>query len=289
MLRRRRLALALGLLPLALAAAAACAQPAPAAGTRITSDTAPPPVPRELRGVWVATVGNMDWPSRKGLPTAQQQAELTALLDRMAQLRMNAMVLQVRPAADALYNSAIEPWSDFLTGTMGRAPDPYYDPLSFAIAEAHKRGIELHVWINPYRAKDPSTKAVSVNHVSRTDPELVRDYGPFLWLDPGDPRVRALTTRVVLDLVRRYDIDAVHMDDYFYPYPEVRRGREMEFPDEVTWRRYRREGGTLSRDDWRRENVNLLVKGLYQSIHQVKPWVRFGISPFGIWRPGHPA
>ena len=266
----------------------ACAQPAPAADSRVASDTAPPPIMREMRGVWVATVGNMDWPSHKGLPSGRQQAELVAILDKMVQLHMNAMVLQVRPAADALYSSTIEPWSDVLTGTMGRPPEPSYDPLSFAIAEAHKRGIELHVWINPYRAKDPSTRSVSANHISRTNPSLVRKYGPFLWLDPGDPRVRHLTTRVVLDLVRRYDVDAVHMDDYFYPYKEVRRGRELDFPDASTWRAYRRGGGKLSRDDWRRENVNLLVKDLYKSVHDVKPWVRFGISPFGIWRPGNP-
>jgi uncharacterized lipoprotein YddW (UPF0748 family) len=175
-----------------------------------------------------------------------------------------------------------------LTGEMGRAPEPFYDPLAFAIAEAHKRGLELHAWINPYRAKNSSTSSVSPNHVSRTDPALVRSYGPYLWLDPGDPKVRNLTTRVALDIVRRYDIDALHMDDYFYPYRESRNGRELDFPDDATWRRYEREGGTLARDDWRRENVNLLVRQLNDAVHAVKPWVRFGISPFGIWRPGNP-
>ena len=281
--------LLLSLLLAGLLPGAACAQPAPERVTVLSGDSAPPPVMREMRGVWVATVGNMDWPSRRGLSTAEQQTELVGILDRMAQLHMNAMVLQVRPATDALYASSIEPWSDFLTGDMGRAPDPYYDPLSFAVAEAHNRGIELHVWINPYRAKDPSTRTVSANHISRTRPDLVRSYGSFLWLDPGDGEVRALTTRVVLDLVRRYDIDAVHMDDYFYPYPEVRHGREIPFPDDVTYERYQRGGGSLARDDWRRENVNLLVKGLYEQIHVIKPHVRFGVSPFGIWRPGYPA
>ena len=266
------------------------ADDAPAATVGVpTPALAPPPIAREFRGMWVASVGDMDWPSRRGLSSAQQQAELLAILDKIVALHMNAMVLQVRPAADALYASTIEPWSDFLTGEMGRAPDPYYDPLAFAVAEAHKRGIELHVWINPYRAKDPSSPRVSANHVSRTHPELVRKYGDFLWMDPGDPAVRALTTRVVLDLVRRYDIDAVHMDDYFYPYKEVRHGRELDFPDDATYRRYRRAGGRLARNDWRRENVNLLVKGLYEQIHAVKPYVRFGISPFGIWRPHYPA
>jgi uncharacterized lipoprotein YddW (UPF0748 family) len=266
---------------------AACGQ-VPALG-RTAADSAPPPVPRELRAAWVASVSNIDWPSRPGLSTAQQQAELIAILDKLVQLRMNAVVLQVRPAADALYQSSLEPWSSFLTGEMGRAPDPYYDPLSFAVAEAHKRGLELHAWINPYRAKHPATRTVSANHVSRTHPELVRQYGPFLWMDPGDPAVRALTTDVVLDMVRRYDIDGVHMDDYFYPYPETQGGRELDFPDESTYRRYRQGGGTLAKNDWRRENVNQLVKELNDSIHAAKPWVRFGVSPFGIWRPGYPA
>jgi uncharacterized lipoprotein YddW (UPF0748 family) len=255
---------------------------------RTVADTAPPPVPRELRAVWVATVENMDWPSRPGLSTEEQKSELVAILDRLVQLHMNAMVLQVRPAADALYASQDEPWSDVLSGEMGRAPEPFYDPLAFAVAEAHKRGLELHAWINPYRAKNSSTRGVSANHVSRTNPELVRTYGPYLWLDPGDPKVRDFTTRAALDIVRRYDIDALHMDDYFYPYKESRNGKEIDFPDDATWQRYQRGGGTLARDDWRRENVNLLVRQLYDAIHAVKPWVRFGISPFGIWRPGSP-
>jgi uncharacterized lipoprotein YddW (UPF0748 family) len=256
---------------------------------RAPADSVAPPVAREFRAAWVATVGNMDWPSKPGLSTAQQQAEMIAMLDRLVQLRMNAIVLQVRPAADALYQSSIEPWSDVLTGEMGRAPEPFYDPLAFALAEAHKRGLEMHVWINPYRAKNSSTRTVSAGHISRAHPELVRKYGPYLWMDPGDPAVRALTTRVVMDLVRRYDIDGVHMDDYFYPYPETEHRRELDFPDNSTWLRYVRAGGTLARDDWRRQNVDLLVKGLSDSIHAAKPWVRFGVSPFGIWRPGYPA
>ena len=266
---------------------AACGQ-VPVLG-RTPADSAPPAVPREMRAAWIASVGNIDWPSQPGLTTAQQQAELIAILDKLVQLNMNAAVLQVRPAADALYQSSLEPWSEYLTGEMGRAPDPYYDPLTFAVAEAHRRGLELHVWINPYRARYSTARPASATHVSRTHPELVRRYGPYLWMDPGDPAVRALTKDVVLDLVRRYDIDAVHMDDYFYPYPETQRGREIDFPDESTYRRYQVGGGTLARNDWRRENVNLLVKELDDSIHAVKPWVRFGISPFGIWRPGYPA
>ena len=277
------------LLAALLSLAAALPAATGAQTTRAANDTAPPPVQRELRAVWVATVENMDWPSKSGLSTADQQGELLAILDKAVELHLNAIVLQVRPAADALYASPDEPWSDVLTGEMGRAPEPFYDPLAFAVAEAHKRGLELHAWINPYRAKNSSTKGVSSNHVSRTNPELVRTYGPYLWLDPGDPRVRNLTTRVALDIVRRYDIDALHMDDYFYPYRESRNGRELDFPDDATWRRYQQSGGTLARDDWRRENVNLLVRQLNDAVHAVKPWVRFGISPFGIWRPGNPA
>jgi len=285
----RHLSLSALLVPLVLAPAIACGQTTPSSSRVVATDTAPPAVPREFRGVWVATVGNMDWPSKAGLSTAEQKAELIAILDKVAALHLNAVVFQVRPAADALYQSSIEPWSDVITGEMGRAPEPFYDPLAFAVAEAHKRGLELHAWINPYRAKVPSTKKVSANHISRTNPELVRSYGPYLWMDPGDPAVRRRTTRVVLDIVRRYDVDGLHMDDYFYPYPETRRGREIEFPDASTYKRYRNEGGTLSRDDWRRRNVDLLVQQLDDSIHAVKPWVKFGVSPFGIWRPGYPS
>src|SRR5204863_3611567 len=177
-----------------------------AGGGPARAQSDPPPVARELRAVWVATVDNMDWPSKAGLPASEQQSELIAILDRLVQLRMNAVVLQVRPAADALYRSDLEPWSEVLTGTMGRAPEPFYDPLAFAITEAHKRALELHAWINPYRARYSLTRPASSNHVSRTHPELMRRYGPYLWMDPGDARVRDLTTRVVLDIVRRYDI-----------------------------------------------------------------------------------
>ena len=252
--------------------------------------SAPPPVSREFRGVWIATVGNIDWPSRPGLSSSQQQRELLEMLDRAVALRLNAIILQVRPAADALYASPYEPWSEYLTGRMGRAPDPYYDPLEFAVTEAHRRGLELHAWFNPYRARHPSAKSpVSANHISRTHPELVKRYGSMLWMDPGEPTVRELTTRVVLDVVKRYDIDGVHIDDYFYPYAERdARGRVIEFPDAPSWRRYRASGGTLTKDDWRRANVDSLIHQVYVGIKALKPWVKFGISPFGVWRPGYP-
>ena len=250
-----------------------------------------PVVSREFRGVWVTSVANMDWPSRPGLPVAQQQSELIAILDRAAALNLNAVILQVRPSGDALYASKKEPWSAFLTGRMGKPPEPFYDPLAFAVEEAHRRGLELHAWINPYRARYPAdTSRLAANHIGRRRPDLVVKYGPYLWMDPGSSEVRAHTVSVVRDIVKRYDIDGLHIDDYFYPYRERnRRGREIPFPDDRTWRAYRRKGGTLARDDWRRRNVDLLVEELYKSVKAEKPWVKFGISPFGIWRPGYPA
>ena len=248
-----------------------------------------PEVPREFRGVWVASVSNIDWPSKPGLSTAEQQAELLAILDRTEAQRLNALILQIRPAADALYKSSIEPWSEYLTGRQGRAPAPAWDPLAFAVAEAHRRGLELHTWFNPYRARHPSAKGpLSKLHLANTAPALVKKYGTHLWMDPGESAVRKRTLRVVLDVVKRYDIDGVHLDDYFYPYKERTANGTTEFPDVRSWKKYVASGGTLSRDDWRRENVNTLVRELNEQIHAAKPWVKFGVSPFGIWRPGYP-
>lgn len=250
----------------------------------------PPKPPREFRGVWIATVDNIDWPSKKDLSTAQQQAELIALLDRAAKLKLNAIVFQVRPQCDALYASSLEPWSEFLTGQMGRAPHPLWDPLQFVIAESHKRGLELHAWFNPYRALHPAAKGpVAPHHISRTKPQLVRPVGKYLWLDPGERDVQEHSLAVVRDVVKRYDVDGVHFDDYFYPYPEKdERGNELPFPDDASWRKFGL-ASKLSRDDWRRENANAFVQRVYQMVKAEKPWVKFGISPFGIWRPGHPA
>lgn len=252
--------------------------------------TPPPAIQREMRGVWVATVANIDWPSRPGLSSDDQKRELLALLDSAARLHLNAVVLQVRPAADALYASSLEPWSEYLTGQMGKAPSPFWDPLEFAVAQAHARGLELHAWFNPYRARHPSAKsAISPDHISVTHPELVRKYGTHLWMDPGEPAVRAHTIQVILDVVKRYDIDGVHIDDYFYPYSENdSAGKKIEFPDSSSYARYRASGGALALDDWRRENVNQLVHELYEGIKAIKPTVKFGVSPFGIWRPGFP-
>jgi uncharacterized lipoprotein YddW (UPF0748 family) len=249
----------------------------------------PPPPAREFRGAWLVTVANKDWPSKPGLPVAEQKADLTDLLDRAAQLKLNAIIFQVRPSCDAMYASALEPWSEYLTGTMGKAPEPFYDPLAFAIAEAHRRGLELHAWFNPFRALHPQAKSpVAPNHISRTHPELICQYGSQLWLNPGEPSVRADVLQVILDVVRRYDVDGVQLDDYFYPYPEKdAAGHELKFPDDATWQKYGLPS-RLTRDDWRRANINQFVQSLYLSIKAAKPRVKFGVSPFGIWRPMYP-
>jgi uncharacterized lipoprotein YddW (UPF0748 family) len=178
------------------------------------------PSAREFRGAWIASVGNIDWPSRRDLTSAQQQAELIAIFELAERLHLNALLLQVRPACDALYQSSLEPWSEYLTGQMGKAPQPLYDPLHFAVQEAHKRGIELHAWFNPFRAGHLTRKsAASATHVSKALPHLVRQYGNEVWLDPGDKAVHDHTLAVMLDVVRRYDVDGLAVDDYFYPYP----------------------------------------------------------------------
>ena len=249
----------------------------------------PPSPPREFRAAWIATVANIDWPSKPSLPVAQQKAELISLLDRAAQLHFNAVFFQVRPVSDALYPSAIEPWTEYLTGTQGRAPEPFYDPLALAIAEAHRRGLELHAWFNPFRAGHPEAKSPPApNHITRTHPELVRHYGKQTLLDPGEPEAQARALAVVLDVVKRYDVDGVVIDDYFYPYPEKNyAGQDIDFPDDASWRKYGENSG-LSRADWRRDNVNRFVQKLSQSVKTAKPWVQFGVSPFGIWRPKNP-
>lgn len=251
----------------------------------------PPPVLREFRGAWVATVGNIDWPSKRDLSTAQQQDEMRAILDQCAAVKLNAVVFQVRTMADALYASELEPWSEFLTGTIGQPPDPLYDPLEFAVREAHARGLELHAWLNPYRAKVPASHSpVPANHLVKSRPDLAKPYGKHYWLNPTHPEVQAHSLKVFLDVVRRYDIDGIHMDDYFYPYVEQDRpgGKNIPFPDDDTWDAYQKSGGKLARDDWRRAAVNQFVERLYNESKAIKPWVKVGISPFGIWRPGNP-
>lgn len=242
---------------------------------------------REFRAVWIATVANIDWPSEPGLPSEQQQDELIRIFDRAAALNFNAVVFQVRPAADALYESAYEPWASYISGSMGDPPMPYYDPLEFAIREAHRRGLEFHAWFNPFRAGHPADHSeISAGHISHTNPELVKQYGDFLWLDPGNPEAREHSRNVILDVVERYDIDGVHFDDYFYPYRSYAGG--ADFPDDESWRKALDEGTDLPRSDWRRRNVDLFIEQLSTDIKEIKPHVKFGISPFGVWQPGYP-
>lgn len=243
----------------------------------------PRPV-REFRAAWVATVDNIDFPTRKALTAEQQMAELIQSLELAKSLKLNAIIFQVRPQCDALYKSKIEPWSEFLTGEMGRAQA--FDPLDFLVAEAHQRGILVHAWFNPYRALHPSAKTLSDTHISKRRPDLVRQYGKHLWLDPSDPEVQRYSLSVVKDVVRRYDVDGVHFDDYFYPYPEKdAAGARIEFPDDVNWRKYKERGGSLSRDDWRRKHVDDFIKSVGREIRRIKPRLLYGVSPFGIWQP----
>lgn len=246
-----------------------------------------PKINREFRGAWVATVANINWPTKRNLSTQEQKAEAIKLLDLLKEANFNAVVFQARPSADALYKSDYEPWSYFLTGEIGQSPTPYYDPLEFWVEEAHKRGMELHVWINPYRAHHSSGGLVSKNSLVHKMPEnILRLKNGMYWFDPSHPKTHDHVSKVVRDIVRRYDVDAIHFDDYFYPYASYNAG--ADFPDHKTWNEYKENGGKLSKADWRRENVNLIIKRLHKEIKEEKSYVKFGISPFGIWKPGFP-
>lgn len=248
----------------------------------------PPMVEKEFRAAWVATVANINWPSKPGLSTAEQQKEAIVQLDFLKDHHFNAVIFQVRPMADALYDSPLEPWSYYLTGEQGKAPDPYYDPLQFWTEAAHDRGLEMHVWLNPYRAYHPTSKTISGQSIVKTNPELVLKLKQnYYWMDPAKKETQDKTAAVVRDIVKRYDIDGVHLDDYFYPYPEYNGGED--FPDNESWAAYKQKGGTLSRGDWRRAAVNTLIERLYKEIKSTKKYVKFGISPFGTWRPGYPS
>lgn len=273
MFRRSGQAVALAI---AVGCSTGCAQDAGAA-PRVS------PSVRELRGAWVASVDNIDWPSRPGLSVSKQREELDAILDVAASMRLNALFFQVRPACDALYKSELEPWSEWLTGTQGKAPSERWDPLEHAVEGAHQRGLELHAWINPFRARHrAATSSIVDRHKAKA---WMVKYGEELWLDPSQKGARDHTLAVVVDIVRRYDVDGIHMDDYFYPYPV----KGQSFPDDASYADYVRAGGKLDRADWRRMNVDAMVEALHSGIKQQKPKVRFGISPFGIVRPGIPA
>lgn len=236
---------------------------------------------REYRGVWVATVSNINYPSSQGLSADAQRQELVDLLDVMAAHNLNAIVFQVRPEGDAFYASELEPWSRFLMGTQGT--DPGFDPLQWLIEQAHPRGIEVHAWLNPYRAKVSLASSLAPGHIALAEPGYAYEYGNFLWMDPGGEPVQERVVDVVLDLVDHYDVDGIHFDDYFYPYPNG-----DAFPDGDTYDAYQNGGGALGLGDWRRDNVHQLIEVLHESIVGTRDDVRFGVSPFGIYRPGMP-
>lgn len=238
---------------------------------------------RDFRAAWIATVFNINWPSSPWTSVATQQAQLVGMLDKLKALNTNVVAFQARPESDALYRSSIDPWSRFLTGTQGK--DPGWDPLEFLVAEAHKRAIEVHVWINPYRGAVNRTVARASNHITRAFPQHTVTFGNQLWLDPGAAPVRQRIVDTIRDVVTRYDIDGIVFDDYFYPYPAA----GSVWNDDLTWNAYRAGGGTMTRSDWRRDNVNTLVRQVHELIAAEKPYVRFGISPFGIYRPGQPS
>lgn len=248
--------------------------------------TTPPPQlvdvahKRELRGAWVASVWNLNFPSDSKLKPDQQKAEITTMLDQLQECGFNAVFFQVRPEGDALYRSQLEPWASSLTGTQGK--DPGYDPLQTFIDEAKKRNLEVHAWLNPYRAQAQAPKMVAP-HLGVEHPEHVHKYGSVRWMDPGAPVVRERLVNVCRDLATRYDLDGIHFDDYFYPYPNGK-----DFPDQSTWRDYQRSGGTLSKSDWRRDNVNKAVQQVDQAIEDVHDYIRFGVAPFGLPAPDRP-
>lgn len=231
----------------------------------------------EFRGVWVATVLNIDWPSKSNLSAEKQKQEFNKILDNVTAMKMNAVVVQIRPTADALYKSDLNPWSEVLTGTQGK--DPGYDPLDYMVKEAHKRNIEFHAWFNPFRVtNDTKSRTFAKNSVVNKYPSYVVNYGGKKYIDPGIPEAREFVLKSVMEVVNKYDIDGVHFDDYFYPYPSG----STSFPDANSFKNYSR--GFTDKAAWRRDNINLFVKSVYENIKAAKPYVKFGISPFGVWR-----
>ena len=236
----------------------------------------------EFRAAWIASVENIDWPSKRGLPVETQKGEFIQLLEMHKRNGLNAVVVQIRPASDAFYPSQYEPWSEYLSGRQGQPPTPYYDPLQFMIEETHKRSMEFHAWINPYRAVfNTARSSVAPNHPSRLFPQWFVNYGDAAkttkYFDPGNPDGRKFVTGVIRDIVKRYDVDGIHFDDYFYPY----RIWGKEFPDQASYAKY---GNGMNKEDWRRSNVDSIIVMLHNAIKSEKPWVKFGVSPFGVWR-----
>lgn len=233
---------------------------------------------REFRAAWVATIENIDWPSKKTLSSEKQQQEFTKILDVHKKVGINAVLVQVRAASDAFYSRSEEPWSEWLTGTQGKSPDPYYDPMRFMIEEAHNRNMEFHAWLNLNRGTQRNPKSITKNHITKKNPEWFVSYGGYKLYDFGIPEVREYIKDLVVNMVKIYDVDGIHFDDYFYPYAIA----GETFNDAATYKKYGR--GYDNIEDWRRQNINLLIKDVSKSIAEEKKWVKFGISPFGVWR-----
>lgn len=237
------------------------------------------PPKREFRAVWIATVNNIDWPKYGTLTPNEQQEQFRVILDRLQKSGINAVFVQVRPAADAFYPSTLEPWSEWLTGKQGLAPTPYYDPLAFMVEETHARNMEFHAWMNPYRAiANRHTAVIDKQHITRLKPEWFLDFGQLKIFNPGIPESRAYIVKVVADVISRYDVDGIHFDDYFYPYPS----NEYSINDGATYLKYGK--GFQSKADWRRHNVDMLIKDVHDAIQKISPKVKFGVSPYGVWR-----
>lgn len=236
---------------------------------------------REFRGVWIATVDNINWPSKQGLTIEEQKQEYIDILDEIKSLNMNAIIMQVRPTADRFYKKVSkEPWSKYITGESGK--DPGYDPLEFFIEEAHKRNLEFHAWFNPYRITLKNNEKIPENHIAKKNPNWVIEYGGKYYYDPGNPKAREFTEDVIVDVVKNYNIDGVHMDDYFYPYPVLDKNKKtVPFGDNKSYKLY---GKGMKLEDWRRKNTDTFVMELSKKIKKAKPYVKFGISPFGVWR-----
>jgi uncharacterized lipoprotein YddW (UPF0748 family) len=237
------------------------------------------PKKREFRGTWLATVNNLDWPLKAGQPTKIQKKELINILDTLEKLNFNAVLFQIRPTADAFYRSKTEPWSAYLTGQQGKAPDENWDPLQFITEECHKRGMELHAWMNPFRVQQNMNDKLSDKNVALKHPGWVVTYGTRVYLDPGIPSVREYLKKVVEEVVSNYDIDAIHFDDYFYPYPIA----NIPFPDTLSFKLYNRGFPADEIENWRRANVDSIIFSLSNAIKKIKPTVKFGVSPFGVW------
>lgn len=242
----------------------------------------------EMRAGWMASVANINWPAKKGQTMEELKKVYIAYLDSLAAVNANAVVMQVRPTGDSFYPCAIEPWSIYLTGVQGQAPTPMWDPMAFMVEEAHKRGMEFHAWLNPYRIAQNDTTKFAESHAIHEHPEWFVTYGGQMYFDPGHPGSAKYSNNVVKELVSRYDVDAIHFDDYFYPYKVSDKDADgksyvVDFPDTLSWEKYGKPF-FKDKDAWRRNNVNQLIKSLSETIRSTKPWVKFGISPFGVWR-----